>query len=85
MNIKKKLFQQNTHEKFFYWGSTLLPLKSLNLDQEIAPNNSNEYAKLLYTKLNYLDRKKYKSIFFEVLPNTPEWEAINNRLEKAKS
>lgn len=83
--VENLFFDKNSAFKFFYWGSSLLPIKSSKLDQEIAPNNALEYGKRLYLKLNDLDRKDYKFIFFESPPETHEWEAVNNRLMKAKS
>ena len=77
------LMKNVSNKKFFYWGFKSFTEISSCLNQEIAPDNAVDYAKQLYLKLNELDRKKYECIFFESPPKNAEWEAINNRLEKA--
>ena len=83
--LNKLLIKNNSNKKYFYWGFKSLTYVSSYLNQEIAPNNAIEYAKQLYLKLNEVDRNEYEGIFFELPPNNHEWEAINNRLEKASS
>jgi L-threonylcarbamoyladenylate synthase len=49
------------------------------------PTTSGEYAKLLYAAIREADAMKPKAIHVEHPPNTPEWEAINDRLRRASS
>ena len=79
------LIKNPNNRSYFYWGFKSLSQGSSFIDQEIAPDNALEYGRILYRKLNELDRKRYKGIFFESPPKNYEWEAVNNRLEKASN
>ena len=83
--IERFLNEYPKQGRFFYWGFRLIPLKSTQLKQVIAPSDPKEYGRNLYSKLNDLDEENYTSIFFESPPKNFEWEAVNNRLEKASS
>jgi len=46
-------------------------------------NEARQYAHDLYHTLRSLDHQGFKGILIEEVPNTPEWEAIRDRLKKA--
>lgn len=48
-----------------------------------APTNPEHYASQLYAMLRNLDQQNYSAIFVEQPPQTPEWEAVNDRLGRA--
>ncbi len=54
-------------------------------DDEIIfmPNNPESYAKRLYQTLHNLDQLHFDLIVIEAVPNTPEWNAISDRLRRA--
>jgi L-threonylcarbamoyladenylate synthase len=49
----------------------------------VASNNAQQYAHDLYATLNDLDQHGFHVIFLESPPRTPEWEAVNDRLQRA--
>ncbi len=49
----------------------------------IMPENVNDYAHLLYSKLRELDNTGLDLILVEQPPQTEEWRGINDRLSKA--
>ncbi len=82
-NFFKNQILRNNSPKFFFWGFSLLTTDYLNIDQQIAPNDPINYARSMYALLNKIDGQKYKKIFFESPPQTKDWEAIIDRLNKA--
>jgi L-threonylcarbamoyladenylate synthase len=54
-----------------------------HLIQIRMPSDASEYAHELYARLRALDQKHYAEILVEAVPETPEWEAIRDRLAKA--
>ncbi|WPL16942.1 t(6)A37 threonylcarbamoyladenosine biosynthesis protein RimN [Thiorhodovibrio winogradskyi] len=51
----------------------------------IMPRDPNSYASGLYAHLRRLDQLKLDRILVEQPPKSPEWDAINNRLERAET
>ncbi len=51
----------------------------------LMPDNPKEYARLLYHTLRNIDKKNLSQICIESLPETSEWDAIRDRLERASS
>ncbi|HZP88118.1 MAG TPA: L-threonylcarbamoyladenylate synthase [Burkholderiales bacterium] len=49
----------------------------------IAPRNAVEYARLLYAGLRQLDRSDCRMILVEALPDSPDWNAVRDRLTRA--
>lgn len=49
------------------------------------PQDPIQYAHDLYRTLRSLDGEHFKSIIIEEVPNTPEWDAIRDRLAKASA
>ena len=49
------------------------------------PTNAEEYAAQLYRTLHALDDENYDWIAVEVPADTPEWEAVRDRLKRAAS
>jgi len=47
------------------------------------PNNSADYARILYATLRNLDSRNIPTIFIQMPPDTPEWLAIRDRLLRA--
>ncbi|WP_226810250.1 L-threonylcarbamoyladenylate synthase [Candidatus Vallotia lariciata] len=50
-----------------------------------APNDPYMYEYELYRMLRKLDSSNILCIFIELLPATPEWSAINDRLQRAEA
>jgi L-threonylcarbamoyladenylate synthase len=48
-----------------------------------APEDPHVYARELYGLLRALDRAQVERIFVEKLPDTPEWNAVKDRLGRA--
>jgi L-threonylcarbamoyladenylate synthase len=42
-----------------------------------------EYAHILYQTLRDLDKDGFQQIIVEALPQSPEWAAVTDRLQKA--
>ena len=47
------------------------------------PDNSEDYARRIYSWLRYLDSKQLSAIYIEKLPDNPEWTAVRDRLTRA--
>lgn len=47
------------------------------------PSNSADYAQIMYSVLRNLDNQNYQKIIFEMPPQLPQWQAINDRLSRA--
>lgn len=47
------------------------------------PNNAEGYAHDIYRCLRDLDHQQFKRIVIEAVPDSPEWDAIRDRLNKA--
>ncbi len=71
--------------KTFLWYFQKPVKTSQNLTAEVAPSTAPEYGRQLYSKLNNLDRRGLNLIIFEEPPTGEDWNAICDRLEKAKS
>jgi len=54
-----------------------------NIHIEKMPLDATTYAHNLYHILRTLDHQEFKRIVIEAVPETPEWEAIRDRLMKA--
>ncbi|HEX7951663.1 MAG TPA: L-threonylcarbamoyladenylate synthase [Burkholderiales bacterium] len=52
---------------------------------QVAPQTPDEYARLLYGTLRWLDASGCRLIVVEALPALPEWAAIRDRLGRAAS
>lgn len=48
-----------------------------------APTEAEAYAQALYAMLRRLDAGGFTRIYVELLPDTPEWQAVNDRLGRA--
>jgi L-threonylcarbamoyladenylate synthase len=48
-----------------------------------APSEPNAYAHALYASLRVLDAAQLKCILIEAPPTDPQWEAVNDRLQRA--
>jgi L-threonylcarbamoyladenylate synthase len=49
------------------------------------PHSAPEYAAAFYEALHQADAANYDWIAIDVPPSTPEWEAIQDRLQRAAS
>jgi L-threonylcarbamoyladenylate synthase len=47
------------------------------------PTNAADYAQALYATLRAQDQQQFARIIIEVVPDSPEWDAIRDRLMKA--
>lgn len=47
------------------------------------PASSDEYAQMLYATLRSLDLANYEALLLELPPNTSEWLAVQDRLQRA--
>jgi L-threonylcarbamoyladenylate synthase len=56
-----------------------------NIHIERMPLDATAYAHNLYHVLRTLDHQHFKRIVIEAVPDSPEWEAISDRLTKASS
>jgi L-threonylcarbamoyladenylate synthase len=59
-----------------------LPLRE-HIHSVQMPIDAAAYAHDLYRTLRSLDNQHYKCILVEAVPDSPEWEAIRDRLNKA--
>jgi len=50
---------------------------------QVAPETPEEYARLLYGTLRFLDDAGCRLIVVEALPQLPEWTAVRDRLDRA--
>lgn len=48
-----------------------------------ASDDSDEYARALYAALRELDAAKADSLLIEAVPDTPAWQAVRDRLQRA--
>lgn len=48
-----------------------------------APKQANQYANRLYAMLRELDAQRFDAIYLQQPPQTIEWEAVNDRLQRA--
>jgi len=51
----------------------------------VMPADAADYAAQLYRRLHELDARNYDWIAVEIPPDTPEWEAVRDRLQRAAS
>jgi L-threonylcarbamoyladenylate synthase len=49
----------------------------------VMPHDAEAYARALYAELHRCDEARVRLIIVEALPNTPEWQAIRDRLNRA--
>jgi len=56
-----------------------------NDHQVRMPRDARAYAANLYAALRKLDLRGIEKIAIEIVPDSPEWEAINDRLKKASA
>lgn len=49
----------------------------------LAPNIAEHYASQLYAMLRQLDQQGYSAIYLQQPPQTPDWEAVNDRISRA--
>jgi L-threonylcarbamoyladenylate synthase len=49
----------------------------------VMPHDAEAYARALYAELHRCDEAGVRLIIVEALPNTPEWQAIRDRLNRA--
>lgn len=65
-------------------GSAGLTFGSSEHDKQIKmPSNAQAYGASLYRALKKLDTEGVEEIFVEAPPQSPEWEAVQDRLKKA--
>ena len=83
--IEKNLLGPCEEGKTFLWCFEKPAHAHKNLIAEIAPSCPMEYGRQLYSKLNSLDREQFALILFEEPPKNEDWNAICDRLEKAKN
>ena len=83
--IKKDLLDLCEEGKTFLWCFEKPVHTHRNLIVEVAPSCSIEYGRQLYSKLNSLDREQLAMILFEEPSKNEDWNAICDRLEKAKN
>jgi L-threonylcarbamoyladenylate synthase len=50
---------------------------------QVAPETPDEYARLLYGTLRWLDASGCRMIVVEALPELPEWAAVRDRVRRA--
>lgn len=51
----------------------------------LMPEHATAYAQVLYQKLHEADQLGYKEIWIEAVPSDPEWQGIQDRLNKASA
>lgn len=61
----------------------VLSFSDLDAPQVRMPQSPREYAHDLYRVLREADQGQFKQIIVEAVPNTPEWDAIRDRLQRA--
>jgi L-threonylcarbamoyladenylate synthase len=49
------------------------------------PDNSTEFARLLYQTLYLADQRGYRQLLLEQVPDSEAWQAVNDRLSRAAS
>lgn len=59
------------------------PIVAKNIFWQVAASNAADYAHELYATLRMLDAAAYDAILVETPPDTPEWLAIADRLQRA--
>lgn len=47
------------------------------------PRSAAEYGRVLYSTLHRLDRAGFDRLLMEAPPVTPEWVAVNDRIQRA--
>ena len=83
--IEKDLLHLCKEGKTFLWCFEKPAHTHKNLIVEVAPSCPVEYGRKFYSKLNSLDRQQFALILFEEPPKNEDWNAICDRLEKAKN
>ena len=83
--IEEDLLDLCEKGKTFLWCFEKPAHTHQNLIVEVAPSCPMEYGRRLYSKLNSLDREQFAVILFEEPPMNENWNAICDRLEKAKN
>ena len=83
--IENTVFDLCEEGKTFLWCFEKPTYNHQNLIVEVAPSCPMEYGRQLYSKLNSLDREQLALILFEEPPKDEDWNAICDRLEKAKN
>ncbi len=59
------------------------PARSKNVISRQMPDRATEYAAVLYEVLHQADAGNYDWIAVDLPPQTPEWEAVHDRLKRA--
>ncbi|MDA9689021.1 L-threonylcarbamoyladenylate synthase [Betaproteobacteria bacterium] len=83
--IKRDLLDLCEEGETFLWCFEKPVHTHQNLIAEVAPSCPREYGRQLYSKLNSLDREQLALILFEEPPKNEDWNAICDRLDKAKN
>ena len=83
--VERNLLDLCEEGKTFLWCFEKPVYTHQNLIVEVAPSCPMEYGRQLYSKLNSLDREQFALILFEEPPVAEDWNAICDRLEKAKN
>ncbi len=60
-----------------------IDIKNANLHVIPMPNDPKKYAHDLYKTLRELDKKGFKQIYIETLPESAEWDAVRDRVNRA--
>ncbi|EKD71391.1 MAG: hypothetical protein ACD_46C00194G0005 [uncultured bacterium] len=61
----------------------LISVKNKPIAFIVMPSSATQYAHDLYHTLRCLDHQQYERIIIEMVPETAEWDAIRDRLNKA--
>ncbi len=62
-----------------------IPMRAGALRVTIIPHDAEAYARALYAELHRCDEEHAEMILVEDVPETPEWHAIRDRLQRASS
>lgn len=76
-------FISNNQSKIKLAVLSFQPLPKFNIPCAVIPKNPKQYAQQLYLKLHELDQCGVDLIVIENIPDTPEWKAIQDRLQRA--
>lgn len=58
-------------------------IQNTNIQVVIMPDHPKAYAHDIYKILRELDKKGFKQIFIETLPESAEWDAVRDRMSRA--
>lgn len=70
-------------KQVFIIAHTVLPPPSEYAGVLVIPHDPEAYARAIYAELHRCDEQRPALIVLEALPETPEWEALNDRMDRA--